>query len=213
MIITWYGQSCFRLQGTSVVLVIDPFSKDIGLTPQRGRADVVLVSHHHSDHDNVRTIEGEPIVADGPGEYEAKGVAVRGILADHDEAGGTLRGKVTIYTIELENIRFCHLADLGQKKLTQEQIGQIGEVDVLFVPVGGTYTIGPVEAAEVVSHIEPRVVIPMHYRVPGLTLPLEPAARFFKEMGVTPEVMSRFVAKRKDLPTAETRVIELTLEK
>ncbi|MBI2624558.1 MBL fold metallo-hydrolase [Candidatus Parcubacteria bacterium] len=213
MVITWYGQSCFRIQSSETVLVIDPFSKEIGLVPPRGRADAVLVSHHHFDHNNVSSLEGEPAVLDGPGEYEVKEVAVRGILADHDEVGGAERGKVTIFTLELEDIRLCHLSDLGQKRLTETQVEAIGEVDILLVPVGGVYTIGGREAALVVNQIEPRIVIPMHYLLPGLTINLEPADAFFKEMGIAVEAMPKLTLKKKDLPTGETKIVQLTFEK
>ncbi len=213
MVITWYGQSCFRIQSSETVLVIDPFSKEIGLTPPRGRADAVLVSHHHFDHDNVATLEGGPVIVDGPGEYEVKEVAIRGIAADHDEAAGAERGKVTIFTLELEGMRLCHLSDLGQQRLTEAQVGAIGDVDILFVPVGGVYTIGAREAAHVVNQIEPRIVIPMHYRLPGLKVNVEPADPFFKEMGMAAETTARLTLKKKDLPVDETKIVQLTLEK
>lgn len=213
MVITWYGQSCFRFQSSQAVLVIDPFSKEIGLAPPRGRADAVLVSHHHFDHNNVAALEGEPIVVDGPGEYEVRGVAIRGIPADHDEAGGAERGKVTIFTLELEGMRLVHLSDLGQKRLTEIQLEGIGDADILFVPVGGVYTIGAREAAQVVNQIEPRIVIPMHYRLPGLTVQLEPADAFLKEMGIAAETTAKLTLKKKDLPVDETKIVQLTLEK
>ena len=168
MKITWHGQSCFKIAIKDVTLVTDPFGKDIGLKPPHFEADIVTVSHDHHDHNNVSALRGTPFVVDGPGEYELKGVAISGISSFHDNKEGQERGKNTIFIIEAEEMRICHLGDLGEKKLTDNQLEEIGDIDILMIPVGGVYTIDSEEAAGIISQIEPRIVIPMHYKIPGL---------------------------------------------
>jgi L-ascorbate metabolism protein UlaG (beta-lactamase superfamily) len=210
MVITWYGQSCFKIQSGETVIFTDPFSKETGLTPPRGQAHIVTVSHNHFDHNNVETLTGEPLVVAGPGEYETKGINIRGIFSYHDDKEGKERGTNTIYVLEVEGVKICHLGDLGQKKLTDEQLEQIDEVDILLVPVGGEATIDAEEAAEIISQIEPRLVIPMHYKIPGLALKFAGVEPFLKEMGVAKkETVEKLTLKKKDLPTEGTEVVVL----
>ncbi len=188
MNISWYGQACFVFRTTSnnhqVTVVIDPFDPKIGLEPPRIEADILLVSHEHFDHNNISAIKGTPFLIKEPGEYEVKNVFVEGLEAFHDNKQGTERGKIIIFTITMEDIRICHLSDLGQKELTKEQLEKIGQVDILLIPVGGTYTIDGQEAKEIVNQIEPKIVIPMHYKIPKLTLKeLEDEQKFLKAMG------------------------------
>ena len=163
-------------------MVIDPFG-DIGLKMPNFEADILLVSHGHDDHNNIKAIKGEAFLVDGPGEYEIKGVFVQGISSFHDNKEGKERGVNTIYTIEAEDMRFCHLGDLGQKELTDEQLESIGHVDILMIPVGGEYTISASEAAKVIGQIEPKIVIPMHYELPKLKVALDGVDKFLKVMG------------------------------
>lgn len=204
--ITWAGQSCFQIsvspsKDVSVDIVIDPFDEKIGLKLPNMSADIVLATHDHPDHSNFKGIKGEPFVIDGPGEYEIKGVFVQGIDSWHDDAQGKERGKNTIYTIETENIRFCHLGDLGQKQLTDEQLETIGHVDILMIPVGGTYTITGAEALKIIGQIEPKVVIPMHYALPKLTVDIDGVEVFLKAIGKTSiEPIDKFTVKTSTLP-------------
>ena len=175
MKIIWLGQSCFQLvvnlnKEEKVVIVIDPFSSEVGFKLPRVKADILLVSHCHSDHSNVKGVLGEPFLATEPGEYEIKNIFIKGISAFHDSVGGKERGKVTIYKIEAEDLKICHLGDLGQEELTNSQIGEIGSVDILMIPVGGVYTIGAKTAAKIISQVEPKIVIPMHYKIPKLKI-------------------------------------------
>ena len=205
MIITWYGQSCFKIQSGDLIIAIDPFSKDIGLTPPRFRCDVTLVTHAHSDHANSASLAGEPFLIMNPGEYEIKGVYVRGIATYHDAEQGKERGMNTMYIIELEGLRLLHMGDFGEKELRDETVEDAGEVHVLFVPVGGTYTIAASAAASAVKRLEPRIVIPMHYKIPGLTVKLETADAFLKEMGVAKtQPQDKLALKKKDLEGKET---------
>jgi L-ascorbate metabolism protein UlaG (beta-lactamase superfamily) len=182
MEITWLGHACFKLKAREGIVVLDPFSKEIGLTLPRMQADIVTVSHEHLGHNHTTSIGGSPHVINGPGEYEVKNIFVTGIGAYHDAEQGKSRGKVTIYLVEMEDLVICHLGDLGHVP-TQEQIEAIGHVDILLVPVGGFNALNVSQAAEVMSLLEPRVVIPMHYHTPGLATALDPLARFTKEMG------------------------------
>lgn len=207
VVITWYGQSCFKIQSGETVVFTDPFDKEIGLTPPRGQANIVTVSHEHRDHNNSAALSGEPLVIEGPGEYETKGVEVRGILSFHDDKEGKERGASTIYAIEIEGIKICHLGDLGQSKLTAEQVEQIDGVDILMIPVGGTYTIDGETAVDIINQVEPRLVIPMHYKIPGLTIKLDGVEVFLKEMGVAKkDAVDKLTLKKKDLPEEEMQV-------
>jgi len=209
--ISWAGQSCFQISVSnskdhSADIVIDPYEEKIGLKLPSFSADIVLVTHDHYDHNNVKGVKASkgsdaPFVINGPGEYEVKEVFIKGIPAFHDESDGKERGQSTIYTIEAEDMKFCHLGDLGQKLLTDEQLEKIDEVDVLMIPVGGTYTIDSTAAQKIISQIEPKIVIPMHYALPKLTVKLDELSKFLKTMGkdsITPQ--DKFTIKSSALP-------------
>lgn len=209
MVISWYGNSCFKIQTSGsnltegqLTIITDPFSKETGLTPPRVQADIVTVSHQHHDHNNVETIGGSPFVVETPGEYEVKGVVIKGISSWHDTEKGETRGSNTIFIFKTEGMTLCHLGDLGQEKLTAEQIEALNSVDVLFVPVGGKYTLDAAQAAEVVNQIEPRIVVPMHYKIKGLKLDVADEKEFVKEVGEG-ERVEKLVLKKKDLPQEE----------
>lgn len=215
MQIIWHGQSCFEItiknkENGETTVVIDPFAEEPGLKLPKLTADILLVSHNHFDHNNVKAVSGEYFLIDSAGEYEIKDVFVQGIKAWHDNQGGKERGEVMIYKIEAEGIKACHLSDLGQKELTSEQLEQIGDIDVLFLPVGGKYTIDAKDAGEIVSQIEPRIVIPMHYKLPNQKTDIDGVDRFLKVMGeeaVQPEKKLKITAK--NLPAEETKIIVL----
>lgn len=185
--ITWAGQACFEIsvavsKDHQPAIVIDPFG-EIGLKLPHLSADILLITHGHHDHNNVKAVKGNPFLIEGPGEYEVQGVFVQGIDSFHDDVQGKERGRNTIYTIEAEDMRFCHLGDLGQKELTNEQLEQIGAVDILMVPVGGVYTIASHEAQKIIGQIEPKIVVPMHYTLPKLNIQLNGVDAFLKAMG------------------------------
>lgn len=212
MIITWLGQSCFKLQSGEMVLVIDPFSKDIGLTPPRFRADLALVSHTHYDHANAAALGGEPFLISGPGEYEVKGVYIHGVETFHDKVQGAERGLNTVYNIKMEDLAIVHLGDFGEGEMRDETLEEIGKADILMIPVGGKYTIDAGEAVKIIKQIEPRLVIPMHYKIPGLKLDLDGVEKFLKEMEVKIAPQEKLVIKKKDLGEEEkTEVIVLQL--
>ena len=214
MIISWYGQSCFKIQSGELVIAIDPFAKDIGLTPPRFRADIVLVTHAHKDHANVQALAGTPFVVSGPGEYEIKDVHVHGIETFHDDREGALRGLNTVYVLSLEGIHIVHMGDFGEPELRNATLEAIGNVDILILPVGSVYTIDARSAAKIVNQIEPAYAIPMHYRIPGLTVQLDTVDAFLKEIGshdVKPQ--DRFAVKKKDIADGGEKTQIVLLEK
>lgn len=175
------GHSSFKLKGKSVTLVTDPFDSTFtGLKfPKHTACDIVTVSHEHKDHNEVTQLEGKPFIVKGAGEYDIKGVD---IIAFSTEHGGGAPEKNTVYRVEMEELTIVHLGDLG-RLLTTAEIDLLDGVDILFIPVGGTYTIDAVQAKKIIAEIEPKVVIPMHYDRPGLAMKdLAPVSVFLKEM-------------------------------
>ena len=189
MDITWLGHSCFRIRGSRTTIITDPYPPDLGYSLGKPTARIVTVSHQHLGHSYVQGIGGEPRLVTSPGEYEIGGVLIMGIATFHDREKGKKRGKNTVYLIEADEISVCHLGDLGHV-LPTEQVEELDNVDVLLLPVGGVSTLNASMAVEVVRQLEPRVVIPMHYKTEALTRELEPVERFLKEMGVE-QVVSR----------------------
>lgn len=180
MRIRWHGHACFEIEG-SVKVVTDPHDgKSLGIQPPQVKADLVLVSHDHFDHNCARLVQAQDAkVLTDPLMTVERGVRVEGISADHDNEGGAKRGKITMFKFELDGFSFCHLGDLGHK-LDEETVEKIAPVDFLFVPVGDVFTIGPEAACSVVQSIGPRVAIPMHYRFPGLGLAIQPVQNFLR---------------------------------
>lgn len=210
MVIQWYGQSCFKISSGDIVIAIDPFSKDIGLAPPRFRADILLVTHEHYDHNNVDTIPDGVFIINGPGEYETKGVYVEGISTFHDAKEGKERGLNTMYKILVEDIKLLHMGDFGEEALREETFEAVGDIDILMIPVGGKYTIDGEGAAAIVKQLEPRYVIPMHYKTHGLKVSLDSADIFLKEMGVkNAATQEKFVVKKKDIEGEKTEVVIL----
>jgi L-ascorbate metabolism protein UlaG (beta-lactamase superfamily) len=183
MEITWYGRACFRLRDKGATVVTDPYDQSVGYALPRVRADIVTVSHNHADHNYASGITGAPKVVDGPGEYEIKGVFITGIATFHDRKKGAQRGRNTVFLFEFDGLTICHLGDLGHVP-TQAQVEALSDVDILLIPVGGVSTIAASQAAEVVSLLEPKIVIPMHYKTKALTLRLASVNRFLQEMGL-----------------------------
>jgi len=181
--INWLGHSCFRIKGRQTAIITDPYPPELGYSLGKPTARIVTVSHQHPSHSYVQGIGGEPKLVTGPGEYEISGVLILGIATFHDAEGGGKRGKNTIYLMEVDGVSVCHLGDLGHV-LNGEQVEEIDDVDVLLLPVGGVSTINAPLAAEVVRQLEPKVVVPMHYKTPAISRELQPVEKFLKEMGV-----------------------------
>jgi len=206
------GHSCFEIKGKNIIVVTDPYSEEVGLKLPKLKANIITISHDHFDHNNSEAIEGvgdkKPFVVTSPGGYEIEGVLVEGIASYHDDKNGQLRGFNNVYDIKVDGITLCHLGDLGCD-LTEEQIEELDGVDILFIPVGGKFTIDAEHAAKIVNKIEPRIIIPMHYKVDGLKIDLDSVDKFIKEIGLTPEKLESLKVDKKDLPVEGMRLIIL----
>ncbi|MEO8510468.1 MAG: MBL fold metallo-hydrolase [Chloroflexota bacterium] len=183
MEITWYGRACFRLRGRDATVITDPCPPSTGFVAGKHDIDLLTISHDHADHSYTRSITAG-LTLTRPGEYEFHDLLVSGVRTFHDGSGGSERGENIVFTVEVDGVHVCHLGDLGHL-LTEEQIAEIGPVDVLLVPVGGNFTLAPSEAGEVVSQISPKLVIPMHYAVNGASTDLQGPEKFLNEMAVT----------------------------
>ena len=183
MDISWLGHSCFKIKGSNATVITDPYPPSLGYSLGKPTARIVTVSHQHPGHSYVQGIGGEPKPVTKPGEYEISGILIIGVATFHDGEGGGKRGKNTIYLMEVDEVSVCHLGDLGHV-LTAEQVEEIGNVDVLLLPVGGVSTLNAPMATEVIRQIEPKAVVPMHYKTEALSWELEPVDRFLKEIGV-----------------------------
>lgn len=212
MYITWLGHAAFKLQdkisSDGITIITDPFGDKLGIKMPKIEADIVTISHAHDDHSNRSAIKGDAYVIDCAGEYEIKNVAVEGVQADHDDKDGKERGKVVAYRIDMDDLSLVHLSDLGTT-LNSKQLEVLGGVDILMIPVGGKGTLDAKKAVEVVSQIEPRIVIPMHYAVPGLKLELDPVEKFVKELGVKPRNEDKLKISKKDLPQEDMELVIL----
>lgn len=211
MEIYYLGHSSFRIKGKNTVLLTDPFSSSaVGFKFPKVEAQIVTVSHEHQDHNNVQAVEGNPFVVSAPGEYEIKGVSIFGFSSFHDSKQGAERGRNTVYLIEADGFRICHLGDLGDG-LSQKIIEEVNGVDVLMIPVGGIATIGPKEAVEIISQIEPLIILPMHYKAPGINETtfgkFSTVGDFLKEYGTeNPERLDKVSLTEGKLP-GETKVV------
>ncbi|MFH1381943.1 MAG: MBL fold metallo-hydrolase [Chloroflexota bacterium] len=208
MDISWLGHSCFKIQGNEVTVITDPYSPDLGYSLDTPTARIVTVSHQHPGHSFVQGIGGEPRLVTGPGEYEISNVLILGLASFHDDEEGKQRGKNTIYLLEIDGITVCHLGDLGHM-LTTEQAGDLGSIDILLLPVGGVSTIGATLAAQVVRRLEPKIVVPMHYRTKTLKRELEPVERFLGEMGIKTDLPQPKLSITKSKLPETTQVILL----
>ena len=213
MIITWLGHSCFKLQdkvgADGVTLITDPYSKETGLKLPSLEADLVTVSHDHKDHNNVSAVKGNPRIIDCAGEYDVRGIFVEGIDSFHDEVKGKERGGNVIYRMEIDDISVAHLGDLAHT-LDDTELEKLVGTDILLIPVGGHFTLDAKKAVEVISQIEPRMVIPMHYRHPDLKIELDDLEKFIKELGVVPTYEEKLKISKKDLPAEEMELVVLS---
>ena len=216
MDIIYLGHSSFKLRGKSVSVITDPYNSEmVGLKYPASEADIVTVSHDHKDHNQSSVIKNVKKVIFGAGEYEIARVSIIGISQYHDGEKGEKRGKNIIYVYEMDGLRLCHLGDLGHT-LSDEMIGQLGDIDILMIPVGGFYTIGPKEAVEIMGKISPYYAIPMHYKVPGINqegfFELLPVENFLSISGLSVEKTQKFSIKKNDIMEDQSTKI-VVLEK
>jgi len=208
MDISYLGHSSFKIKTKTATVVTDPFSSEmVGFKFPKTEAEIVTVSHQHKDHNFVQGVGGEPFVISMPGEYEVKGVSILGYSSYHDAKAGAERGKNTIFVIEAEGLTICHLGDLGSLP-SSEVMEKIVGVNILMVPVGGTYTIDPEGAVEVINQIEPAIVLPMHFKSPGITN-LAEVGEFLAEMGAEQAEKLDKLSISKDKLPQETKVVVL----
>jgi len=190
-------------------VVTDPYPPAIGLKLGRMDAEVVTISHEHDNHNYTQIVRDGAYEIHGPGEYQVAGVSVIGVPTYHDAEQGAKHGRNTVYLIEIDDVRICHLGDLGHK-LEDAEAEAVSSPDVLLVPVGGNTAMNAAQAAEVVRQLEPRYVVPMHYAIPGLKLQLEPIDRFLKEMGVAAsEPQPKLSVQKSSVSEYETKVVVL----
>jgi L-ascorbate metabolism protein UlaG (beta-lactamase superfamily) len=211
MEILWYGHACFRLKDRHITVITDPYDKTLGLSLPRPKADIVTISHPSPHHNYVSGVKGDFKVVDRPGEYEISDVFITGIyLAPEKKSSKSVEGssKNNIFVIYMDDIALCHLGDLKHVP-TQNQVEDMGNIDVLLVPVGGHNALNAAQAAEVISLIEPYLVIPMHYSLPNLTIKLDPVRKFLKEMGLAKaDSVASMKLTRNSLPE-ETQIVLL----
>ena len=193
-------------------MITDPFNPlKVGLKYPKNSADIVTISHGHDDHNYVEGVNDVRKVIQGPGEYEVLGVSVIGYPVFHDDKNGSERGKNTIYVIEMDGIRLAHLGDIGHT-ISEDTLEELGTIDILFIPVGGIYTINPTQAAETVRSIEPKIVIPMHYYTNGMNeqvfAKLAKVDEFLDLTGLTAEKTDKISLKKSEL-TDDKKVIVL----
>ena len=204
--IRWHGHACFEIEGSARVVTDPHDGKSIGIAPPKVKADVVLVSHDHFDHNCSQPVAGEDAaVISKPVMTVEHGVRVEGIESFHDDAHGSKRGTNTMFRFEMDGSTFCHLGDLGHP-LDEDQAERISRVDFLFIPVGDVFTIGPETAKRIIDEVRPRVAVPMHYRSGGLSLSIKPLENF---LGLCPKdsvvnVGNEVDFGEEDLPTSGT---------
>jgi L-ascorbate metabolism protein UlaG (beta-lactamase superfamily) len=186
MKIQWLGHAAFLLETEEGVrIVMDPYESGsyggaLGYGPIDVGADIVTVSHdQHEDHNYTSTVKGEPVITKGPGLDTVKGVEMKRVHTFHDDSGGKERGENYVFCLKADGMLICHMGDLGHV-LTDSQVEEIGQPDVMLIPVGGTFTVGPQEASLVIDQLKPRVVIPMHYKTPQCGFPIEQVDSFLK---------------------------------
>lgn len=183
MKIRYFGHSCFKITlENGISIVTDPFDKTVGYPLPETEADIVTSSHSHFDHNYFKAVKGDFKIVNTPGEHDVDGVHIKGLSVFHDDEHGAKRGKNIIFVIEADGIKVCHAGDLGHI-LTDDMVKEVGDVDVLMVPVGGYYTIDDRQAAKVVEQLKPKLTIAMHFRTSNVNLPIETEDNFLKMTG------------------------------
>jgi L-ascorbate metabolism protein UlaG (beta-lactamase superfamily) len=207
MEITWYGRACFRLKGREATVITDPCPPSTGFVAGKHEVDLLTISHAHPDHAYTRSITAG-LTLTRPGEYEYRDLLVTGVRAFHDGERGQQRGENMVFAVEIDGVHVCHLGDLGHL-LSEEQLAELGPIDVLLVPVGGETTITPAEAAEVVAQVSPKIVIPMHFATDGASADLLGPERFLHELAVSEPIRQpKAVVHASSLPE-ESQVVLL----
>ncbi len=204
MHIQYFGLSSFKFTTKDAVVVTDPFHKDSGLTPPRGAADIlVLAQRDKTLYSATSGFSGEPFLVDTPGEYDVKGVTFTGIPLKQEDK------YISVFLIESEDIRILNLTHIHDWNMKEDEIEELGEIDILIIPVGGNTVLSASQAAKVVNEIEPKIVIPSHYKMGDLIIDVDPLDKFIKEMGGKKEEMEKLIIKKRDLQEEGTKVVVL----
>ena len=208
--IKWFGHACFGIKTENKIMIVtDPFDKkDVGYENPDVTADIVLVSHNHPDHCKVENIGGNPTVIKDSGQNTQLDITFRGISSFHDAASGSQRGKNIIFCFSSDGINICHLGDLGHL-LDAKQISEIGDVDILFIPVGGFFTIDHKQADSVINQLNPNIVIPMHYKTPVLPFPIKPVDKFLENKEYVEKVSGAIIQISKTDISEKQRIVVL----
>ncbi|TEU18978.1 MAG: lactamase [Dehalococcoidia bacterium] len=207
MEINWLGHSCFLIRGKEKTIIADPYHPDLGYRLGEPEADIVTVSHFHPGHSYIAGVANEPKLIKSPGEYEIGGTFITGVATFHDNRKGDLRGKNTIYIIEMDGITLCHLGDLGHP-LDPHLIEEIGDIDILFLPVGEVSTMPIDTAVEIVRQLEPHIIIPMHYKTEAFTGDLSPVDKFLDKMRIRElEARPKLSITSSSLPSSTQTIV------
>lgn len=214
MIIQYYGDYCFKMTAKpggrateDIIIWTNPCDKSVGLRPPQGQADIVLLSHSDGIESDASIFKGDPVVLDMPGEYAAKGMNILGLSAFRDAEHGMTRGQNTLFVFQVEGLNLCFLGGLGHE-LSADHIEKLDHVDILFVPVGNRDTLAVKTVDELVRKIEPALVIPMHYTLPGMHADCDDEKAFCNEIGNCPEEKTlRLNVKKKDLEGKSMEVV------
>lgn len=211
MELTWYGHSCVRIAERNMATVVcDPFDADsVGFSPLKLKADIVTISHDSPGHNYLKGVKGDPFIIQGPGEYEVGGVFITGAADKRKKNGTDNKPRNTIYVIEYNDINIAHMGNIDTVP-SQTDIESLGPINIALLPVGGKSTVNAAKAVEIVSLLDPQIIIPIHYGMKESKIVLESVDKFFKEMGVSgvSPVESLKLNGSKDLPE-ETQVILL----
>ncbi|HYF05246.1 MAG TPA: MBL fold metallo-hydrolase [Patescibacteria group bacterium] len=204
MHIQYFGLSSFKITSKDTTIITDPFDKKSGLTPPRGGADIVVLAEKTNPlYSQTSGITGDYFGATDAGEYDTKGVSIAGIPLKQGESW------ITVYLLESEDIKILNLGHIKDFNIKEEDLESLGDIDILILPVGDNTVLDPDKAAKAVNLIDPRIVIPSHYKIPGLSIPAGPLDNFLKEMGDKYETTEKLLVKKKDLSGDETKVVVL----
>lgn len=205
MRIKWKGHACFFIECSGKTIVTDPFADSYGYPPIREAADIITVSHDHNDHNAWQNLSGNPLVINQAGDFDLGEIVIKGVASYHDQNRGALRGQNIIYRIKSEGLTVVHLGDLGHT-LSPAQVESLGKIDVLLLPVGGTYTVDAEQAKQVLEQVAPPIVIPMHFKTAHIKLPIAPVEAFLSKFARS--VKTPFLNVNKDdLPTETTIIV------
>jgi L-ascorbate metabolism protein UlaG (beta-lactamase superfamily) len=204
MQIHYFGLSSFKFISKDTTVITDPFGKESGLASPRGNADIVILAEKaNSLYSSYGSLSGEPFLVSDPGEYDVKGVTVTGIPLKQAE------GYVTVFLVECEDVKILNLTHIKEFSIKEDELESLGDIDILLVPVGGEEVLDASTASKIVNQIGPKIVIPSHYQIPGLSVTTNPIDKFIKEMGGKSETAEKLIIKKKDLNPEETKLIVL----